>query len=106
MSYRVILTGRALRDRDEAYQWYRSNYSAEYANRWYEALCIALDSLESNPLRCFRSREDDLFPFDVRELLIGQRRKNYRALFRVDGETVAVLHIRHTGRRDLEQGEL
>jgi plasmid stabilization system protein ParE len=106
MSYCVILTDRAQRDRDKAYLWYRSKYSIEYANRWYEALCAALDSLASNPLRCGHPRDDDVFEFDVRELLIGERRKNHRALFRIDGETVVVLHIRHTGQRDLEPGDL
>lgn len=82
---------------DEPYEWYLANYSKAYATRWYETLHEAIESLQDHPLRCARSREDRLFDFEVRELIIGQRRKNRRALFRIDGNSVAILHA---GRRD------
>jgi hypothetical protein len=34
MAYRVILSRRAQRDRDDSFAWYRDNYSEEFAVRW------------------------------------------------------------------------
>jgi plasmid stabilization system protein ParE len=45
MSLRVVLTARAERDRDTAFEWYCSNYSREFASRWYSALSETLQFL-------------------------------------------------------------
>lgn len=106
MNHTVFLTHRAEQDRDQAYDWYRDNYSEGFAQRWYNGLHEKLLTLVDHPHRCPIARENDLFPFEVRELLVGKRRKNHRVLFTVREDTVAILHIRHTAQLDLTEGEL
>ena len=105
MTYRVILTSQAQSDRDRAFRWYSANYSVEFAIRWYNGLHEKLETLSAHPERCPLARENELFPFDVRELLYG-RRRSHRALFTLYKDMIAVLHIRHTAQRDLTEDDL
>jgi plasmid stabilization system protein ParE len=106
MTYRVVLTARAERDRDGAFQWYRENYSSEFAARWYEGLMDAIVSLGQNPERCGVAHENEKFEFEVRELRFGRRRQKHRILFEIRDDWVVVLHIRHSSRRDLTEHDL
>lgn len=106
MSFRVVLTARAERDRDSAYQWFADNYSRTFAARWYNGLQSALSSLAENPARCGLAHENDKFPFELRELLYGSRVNKHRVLFSIHEELVLVLHIRHSARRDLTQEDI
>lgn len=106
MIYRVALTARAEADRDRAFAWYAENYSREFAVRWYEGLTAAIQSLRQNPLRCGTAHERHKFAFDLRELRFGGRRNKHRILFEVRDDLVAVLHIRHSARRDLKADDL
>lgn len=107
MSYQLHLAKRAERDRDEAFEWYVRNYSEAFAVDWYCGLSRAIRSLADNPERCGFVRENERFPFDVRELLYGKSRKNrHRILFTLTEGSVYVLHIRHTARDELASGDL
>jgi hypothetical protein len=66
-----------------------------------------LDSLEENPQRYGFAHESDLFPFEIREVLYGSgRKRTHRALFRISGNRVEVLVIRHVSQRDVEPEDL
>jgi plasmid stabilization system protein ParE len=106
MNYRVALSARAERDRDAAFSWYAENYSPEFAARWYNGLTQAIQSLGRDPLRCGVAHEDDKFSFELRELLFWGRQHKHRVLFTVQDDVVAVLHIRHSARRDLTRSDL
>jgi plasmid stabilization system protein ParE len=106
MAYRVILSRRAQRDRDDAFEWYCNNYSQEFAIRWYNGLHAALQRLETAPMRGSEASESHLYPFEVREVLIGTKRKNHRALYTIHKRNVVVLHVRHTAMRDLTEDDL
>ena len=106
MSYRVVLSARAERDRDAAYVWYSENYSIEFANRWYSGIIQAMHSLVEHPFHCAVAHENDRFSFELRELLYGPRLHKHRVLFTIEDERVAVLHIRHSSQRDLKPDDL
>lgn len=106
MKYQVDLTARAERDRDEAFAWYQQHYSPSFAARWYDGLTRVINSLSREPLRCGMARENDKFPFEVRELLFGSRRRKHRILFTLHDDLVLVLHIRHSARQDLTEDDL
>jgi plasmid stabilization system protein ParE len=106
MTYRVVLTARAERDRDAAYAWYADNYSLDFAARWYAGLTNAIRSLPANPLICGLAHENDKFPFEVRELLFGGRPHKHRVLFTMHDDLVSVLHIRHSAQRELTEDDL
>jgi plasmid stabilization system protein ParE len=99
MSFKVVLTDRAWDELDAAYRWY-SDRSQQAAVRWYNGFLEALDSLKTNPTRHEFARENGDFPVELRQLLYG-RKRNWRAIFTIRGDTVVVLFIRHSARRDL-----
>jgi plasmid stabilization system protein ParE len=106
MIYRVVLTARAEQDRDAAFAWYTDNYSFEFAVRWYNGVMQAVRSLSQNPQRSGVAHENDKFPFEVRELLYGAKRRKHRILFTIHDDLVLVLHIRHSAQRDLTVDDL
>ncbi len=63
-------------------------------------------SLSQNPQRCGVARENDKFPFEVRELLYGAKRRKHRVLFTIHDDLILVLHIRHYAQRDLTADDL
>ena len=99
MIYKVVLTDRAARDLDEAYRWY-ADRAAETAGCWYNGFLDALNSLANHPERCPLAAESRKLAIEIRQLVYG-RQRSYRALFLMRGQTVTVLHIRHTARREV-----
>lgn len=104
MTYQVILTDRAARDLDEAYQWCAERAS-ETAVGWCNGFLDALNSLGHNPERCPLAAETRKLSVEIRQFLYG-RVRSYRALFLVREQTVVVLHIRHTARREVKPEDL
>src|SRR4051812_31755525 len=86
MSYRIVLQPRAQADIEAAYQWLAERSPAS-ANRWYNGLVAAIDSLQEHPERCPLAPEADAFDREIRQLLYGKRRNIYRVLFVVEGDT-------------------
>jgi plasmid stabilization system protein ParE len=106
MTYRLIISDRAKRDRDRAFDWYRDHYSPEFAARWYDGICDAVDSLARDPMRCHKARESECFPFELHEILCGTGRHKHRILFALENDVISILHIRHTSQRDLTSDDL
>jgi hypothetical protein len=69
---------------------------------WLEALEAVLSRLEENPLTHSLADEEELAQFDVRQIPFKTRHgKMYRALFKVVGNEVRILHVRRPGQRPL-----
>jgi plasmid stabilization system protein ParE len=85
----------------EAVRWYAER-SPDAAQRWHDGLTRAISSLAKLPTRCPVSQHDSqALGCEVRILLYGKRRRVYRILFSVVGDTVWVLRIRHGTRGSL-----
>jgi plasmid stabilization system protein ParE len=106
MSYKLVVTDRAERDRDAAFAWYSANFSCDFAARWYLGIADAIESLRNGVEKCHRAHESARFPFEIFELLYGSKRNKHRIVFRVKGDSVVILHIRHSAQCDLKEGEL
>jgi plasmid stabilization system protein ParE len=104
MTYHVVLTNRAARDLDEAYKWYAQK-APDAAVQWYNGFMDALGTLASNPERCPLAAEARKLSLEIRQFLHG-RQRSYRALFLMKEQTVVVLHIRHTARREAAPEDL
>jgi plasmid stabilization system protein ParE len=104
MSKQVVISDRAARDLEEAYLWI-AKQAAQPAVRWYNVSLDALSTLSSCPERCSLAAGNRKSPAEIRQLLYGRRGSN-RALFTIQHQTVVVLHIRHTARRDASPEEL
>jgi len=106
MTHKLHIARKAEQDRDEIFEWYRQNYSESFAARWYVGVSNAIQRLATNPLRCGIAYENSRFPFELRELLYGRSKKSrHRILFTVKEDTVYVLHIRHSARDEIGEGD-
>jgi plasmid stabilization system protein ParE len=106
MTYKVAITSRAESDRQRAYEWYRENYSEEYATRWFNGISEAMNSLAGHPEWCSTASENHRFQFKLYELDYGTKRNKHRILFRIHCDIVLVMHIRHSAQRELTAGDL
>jgi len=98
MTYDVVVESSARRNIDDAYVWMVTNISPESATVWYLDIHGAMDSLRDFPFRCGLAIENQFFKEEIRQLICGK----YRILFEIDGETVRVLHVRHSARKPLK----
>lgn len=102
MTYRVELAETAKADIRDATRWLRNRTSDAAVNKWLNGLYKALNALGNSPTRCPIAAEDDKFPEEIREHLYGQRRRKYRIIFTIRGDTVFILYVRHGARDELE----
>jgi plasmid stabilization system protein ParE len=103
MAFLVELTAEAEREADAILEWLLTHNAGSAGLRWFNALEDAIASLSEFPERCALAPEDRVFPFEVRQLLYGHKPHVYRILFRIERETVYVLHIRHGRRAPITQ---
>lgn len=107
MTYEVVLTDRAHAQMEAAYSWWAENRSAAQAAHWYNTLAEAIISLEQNPERCPLALENDLVPFELRDLLFGVgKRPTHRAVFTIRPNLVLILAIRHLAQESLSPEDL
>lgn len=101
MAFRVKQTAQADYDLDLILEWLLTQQAGDAGQRWRRKLKEAINSLAEMPERCMLAPENADFPFEVRQLLYGHKPHQYRVLFTIEADTVAVLHIRHGRRRHL-----
>ncbi len=108
MNYRVVLADRTLEDIDRNARWWAKNRSGDQAIRWYEGILEAIYALDENPQRWTVARENDKFPYELRELHYGvSSRPTHRALFAIrDDRSVVVLSVRHAAQQDVTPDDL
>lgn len=69
------------------------------ADRWVDGILRAIRTLDQLPQRFPLSPESEWYGNNLRELYYGKRRNTYRIMFKIEGNVVYVLRIRH-GRQD------
>jgi len=92
-TYRVEIKPTAENDLGNRYLQI-ADESPDNALRWYLQTIEAIEKLAIFPERCRLAPENDEVQLDIRHLMIG----DYRALYRINGDVVEVLHIRHQSR--------
>ena len=102
MAYRVRLADPAKLDADHIYEWVVER-SPLHGPEWFNGLLQALGSLSENPQRCPLAPESRELGEDIRQLIYGKRRGRYRILYRIRGDEVEVLHIRHGAQEELRR---
>ncbi|WP_406697361.1 type II toxin-antitoxin system RelE/ParE family toxin [Singulisphaera sp. Ch08] len=102
--FRVEITAKARDDADEAYAWMVENISPANAEKWYQELFEQIETLTKHPARCPVASESRKFPEEIRELIYGKQRHKhkYRILFTIRQDVVAILHVYHSARNELE----
>lgn len=106
-NYPVIVDPRVDRQLDDAYIWWAKNRSPEQAGRWYRGISTRIRALASTADRYGVARENDRFPYEVRQMLIGRGRNfTHRVLFTIRTDSVYVLAVRHVSQRLLKPEDL
>jgi plasmid stabilization system protein ParE len=83
-------------------RWWAQHRSAAQAERWLDAMRLQLQSLSEFPESHGLSVETGLFPYEIRDMLLGTgSRPSHRAVFSIRGDTVYVLTVRQTARDTL-----
>lgn len=88
--YRVAIKPTAEKDLAARYQQIAEE-SPQNALNWYIQTIEAIEKLEILAERCPIAPENSDIQQGIRHLIIG----DYRALYRVVGDIVEVLHVRH-----------
>jgi plasmid stabilization system protein ParE len=99
-TYRIVLQPEAYEGMEGAYRYIERD-SPERAHAWAIGLMAAINSLATFPARCPLAPENEFFPQEIRQLLYGKGRGMYRVLFTIKGNTVSILHIRHSAQQTL-----
>lgn len=103
MAFRVELTPQAEKDAEVILKWLIAEQAGDTGRRWFARLKKAIASLAELPSRCEIAPENASVPFEMRQLLYGQKPHLYRILFTIEGDVVHVLRIRHGRRRRLNR---
>ena len=69
--------------------------SPQNALNWYLSIVDAIEKLDKMAERCPIAPEDQDIRLGIRHLIIG----SYRVLYKIDGDTVDVLHVRHSAKK-------
>lgn len=96
MAHSLEITATAKCEIDEALAW-RARRSIHAAVRWYVKLMAVIRSLSDDPEQWGLAPESEWYP-GIRQRLVGRRHHQYRILFKVLGDTVYILRIRHGSR--------
>ena len=94
--FRIILQPEAFEGMESAYKRIEELQSTSAAHLWAAGLMDAIYSLKQFPHRCQFARENEFFPFEIRQLLYGTGTRIYRILFHIKDDSVNILHIRHS----------
>ena len=88
-------------------RWWAKRRSVEQAERWYADILGAIDSLANQAARHPLARENDDFPYDLRQMNFGiGGRPTHRILFTVRPDAVVVLSVRHAAQDDVTPDDL
>ena len=99
MTYTLNITGQARDEITRNAAWWAEHHSLEEALSWYDSVYQQLDTLleqpEANPL----AGVNDKFSFELREKLVGGRKRTYRAIFTIVNSEVRVLTVRRAAQK-------
>ena len=93
-SYKVRIPPSVITELEDNFDFIAKD-SITNAVRWYRDIQEKILSLQENPKRCPIAIESRYRSYEIRHLIVGQ----YRVLFRILGDTVEVLHVRHASRK-------
>ena len=99
MAYHGEIADGAQTEADEILNWLLAQHAGETGLHWFRALYDAIESLRNFPRRCSMALESNESSTEVRHLLYGRKPHQYRILFTMEGETVQIIHIRHSRRQ-------
>ena len=111
MAYRIEISRPALLDAENYYLWLK-NKSEDIGNNWFRGLVETVNSLQNFPNRCPIAPESHSFIIEIRQLLYGKGKNQFRIIFGVSvddktGEDIVLIYrIRHASQKYLSDLEI
>ena len=88
-------------------RWWAEHYSVKQAQRWYDGFSEAIEELPDRIYQYPLARENDAFPFELREMPYGvSSRPTHRALYTIRPDAVVVLSVRGAAEQDVTPNNL
>ncbi|MGE3780312.1 MAG: type II toxin-antitoxin system RelE/ParE family toxin [Pirellulaceae bacterium] len=107
MKYRLTILPQAKADVRQNAEWWAQHHSAEQAARWLDVVRSQLESIVDFPESHALSAENDEFPYEIRDKLLGLgSRPCYRAVFTIKDGTVFVLTVRRSAQDVLRPSDV
>ncbi len=107
MNYRVIVHQQTKDDLVRNANWWADNHSTDQALSWLDTVEKQLQELSVQPERFGVSPENNLFHYEIRQMLDGLgNRRRYRAIYTVRRKAVHVLTIRRAEQDQLQADDL
>ena len=105
MKFGLRFVPNAEKELEDAYEWIHER-SPQAADRWREEIIAAISSLRDSWRVNPPAPENGRFPFEIRQLLFGKRRGQFRIIYSVIDNDVVVVAVRHSARRPLDNGDI
>jgi hypothetical protein len=107
MKYSLAINEQAHRDIERNAVWWATHHSLDQAIRWSDEVYRQLSTLRTMPLRHGLASENDRFPYELRQQLVGLGdRPVYRAVYTIHDDTVYVLTVRRGSQERIGADEL
>jgi plasmid stabilization system protein ParE len=107
VKYRLTILPQAKADVRRNAEWWAQHHSPEQAARWLDSIQTQLESIVDFPESHSLSAENDEFPYEIRDKLLGLgSRPSYRAVFTIKDDTVFVLTVRRSAQDVLRPSDV
>lgn len=104
---KMLVSSRAALDIQRNAEWWAAHHSRRQAAEWFYCVYDQLEAISSSPLSYGLSLENGLFPFEVRDALVGLgSRKSYRAIFGVHEDHLTVYRVLRAAEGTIDADEL
>lgn len=99
MSFWLNVTNQARDSITRNASWWVENDSLDEALKWYDSVYEQLNELLAFPESHGLAAENESFPYELREKLVGGKKRTYRAIFAIVDTEVRVLTVRRAAQR-------
>ncbi|MBL8816785.1 MAG: type II toxin-antitoxin system RelE/ParE family toxin [Planctomyces sp.] len=107
MTFRLTILPQAKEDLRRNAAWWAENHSVEQAARWLDAIQSQLESIMNSPESYSLSAENDEFPYEIRDKLLGLgTRPSHRAVFTIKDDTIFVLTVQRSAQDVLRPSDV
>ncbi len=87
--------------------WWAEHHSVDQALTWVNSVEQQLQELAEFPERFGLAAENELFPYEIRQVLVGLgNRRSYRALYTIDENVVHVLTVLRASQGEIQSDDL
>jgi plasmid stabilization system protein ParE len=104
--HQIRWSRKAEQDLVDVLRWFQSQSATQAGADWFVRIQEATKNLRNNPAGYPLAAESENLAFELREMLFGKRRGQYRVLFVIDVAAVVVLHVRHAARDAATEDDL